>query len=416
MSDLRKFSLLFGAEPPPEYGPPGSSELPSNDPTTADLESEACLERCPRRRPQIQLNSDPGDGQAALDAERTADPMQEKGALQALPPLAPLLGPILQLNPLQVEVSPAVIGRHGSRDEAADEALLNSIRHGGTNSEPVLVRILPPLAGQGTRYQLIYGQRRLHACREAGLPLRAQVEELTETDVLRYVSSSHAGWQEHALIDIGWWARARLEAGQFPSAAALCAFMAWDAGSLSRCISLTEMPRSVTDLFTRSKGLQHRHVSPLNKLLTADRQGLVVRAKAVAMVNEQANFKMTTMELFEALLPKKPASEKLKKPRKVPCADCVFGPGANAATVNPDAAPVNWRSRSPTSLPVVEDDGFDFGDVSSDADGFTRMRYSFQDLTEKDREWIADEELKMLRRAPFYLALQSKAAKKGGAP
>lgn len=419
MSDLKNSSPLFGSAPSPDDGRPLPWKLADEPEEGGGADREQGrpnrLDREPPQHSELRIRSDSVDSRTSFDTSATndmANPTDAEYASLALPPLAPLLGPILQLNPLQVEVSPEVIGRGGAQDPEADAALLESMRRDGTNAEPALVRRLPPVDGQAQRYQVIHGQRRLWACRELKLPLRAQVEHLSPLEVLRYAVSSHAGWQAHALIDQGHWAKARLASGQFPTADALCKFTGWDPGSLSRCISLAEFPRTLTELFARSKGFQHRHVSPLNKLLQDNPQRLLARARAVAKLNEKVGFKMTAMELFDALLLKKVAEEKLKRPRNAPCADCVFSPSAAVAAA--EAAQVDWRSNSPTKSPVVDDDGFELADVSSDADGFTSTRYSFPDLTQSDREWLAQEELGMLRRSPFYIALRMKDAGKGG--
>ena len=333
-----------------------------------------------------------------------------------LRPMRQLLGPVLQLDPNIVTISPHVIGRHGARDDEAFAALCTSISQSGTNSEPVLVRPLPMLLDEGgARYELILGQRRLRACGELGISLRARVEELTATEVLRYIASSHAGLLEHAPIEIGKWAKSQLDAGQFPTAAALCSFTGWDRGSLSKCITLAELPTEVTDLFSHSKGLQHRHASPLNKEFQANKQRLLARAKTVGKLNEHTGFAMTAMQLFDALLlEKKPVSQE-KKALQERCANCpATSKSAKSSTSASAEASGSWRSSSPTSQLIIDDDGFEFGDVESDGNDFARTRYSVGGLTEQELVWLAQEQLEMLRRAPFFVALRAEKFENGG--
>lgn len=327
-----------------------------------------------------------------------------------LPPLAPRTGPVLHLNPRYVEVSPDIIGRRGASDLEADEDLRASILRNGMNAEPALVRPLATTKGEPQRYQLIHGQLRWRVCLKHGLPFVAQVEYLNHTEVLRYAVSSHAGFRKHALIDVGHWAKARLREKQFPTAAALCEFTGWDEGSLSRCITAAEFPEALANLFSRSKGLQHCHVSPLNKLLRNDRQTLLERAENAEKANEKTGFKMTPAELFAELLPKKRILNKPKTPRNVPCDDCVFS--SSTATAEVKVMPRTWGSRSATALSVLDHDGCEIAEVFEDEDGFACTRYLIP-MTEQDRDWVAQAELDVVLRSPFYgafLAAQGRGA------
>ena len=86
-----------------------------------------------------------------------------------------LRGGILEVDPAQVETE----GRLDDRLEMDLDGLMDSIeRHG--QRVPILLR---PLGGE--RYRLIYGHRRLEACRLLGLKARAIVTEIEGEQALR---------------------------------------------------------------------------------------------------------------------------------------------------------------------------------------------------------------------------------------
>lgn len=86
-----------------------------------------------------------------------------------------LRGGIFEIDPDQIETD----GRLDDRMEIDVEGLRASIRKNGQRV-PILVRPL-----EGDRYRLIYGRRRLEACRELGLKVRAIVTEVEGDQALR---------------------------------------------------------------------------------------------------------------------------------------------------------------------------------------------------------------------------------------
>ena len=71
------------------------------------------------------------------------------------------------------------------------EVLLASIRHFGGNLQPIKVR---PVCQRDadereTRFELVYGGRRLQACAELNLPVLALIEELTDQQAFAQANS-----------------------------------------------------------------------------------------------------------------------------------------------------------------------------------------------------------------------------------
>ena len=79
-----------------------------------------------------------------------------------------LRGGVFEIDPAQIVTE----GRLDDRLQLEVEGLKNSISKNGQRV-PVLVRPL-----EADRYNLIYGRRRLEACRELGIKVRAIVTEV----------------------------------------------------------------------------------------------------------------------------------------------------------------------------------------------------------------------------------------------
>lgn len=86
-----------------------------------------------------------------------------------------LRGGVFEIEPDQIETA----GRLDDRLHIETEGLKASISKNGQRV-PILVRPL-----EGERYSLIYGRRRLEACRELGIKVRAIVTEMEGDQALR---------------------------------------------------------------------------------------------------------------------------------------------------------------------------------------------------------------------------------------
>lgn len=124
-----------------------------------------------------------------------ADTIAQSGAKSRERPArssAPALGALQGSLATSREIDPALIDDWGPGDRLDDftavntedeadgfDALKASIRDDG-QQVPILVRKI----GQDGRYEAIYGRRRLRACRELGIKVRANVQELDDKEAL----------------------------------------------------------------------------------------------------------------------------------------------------------------------------------------------------------------------------------------
>ncbi|WP_339106923.1 ParB/RepB/Spo0J family partition protein [Roseovarius rhodophyticola] len=127
-----------------------------------------------------------------------------QGSLAAIREIDPDLiddwGPIDRLNEFTVVNS--------EDDGEGFDALKNSIQEGG-QQVPILVR----KAKSEGRYEAIYGRRRLRACRELGIKVRANVQDIDDQTALLAKGLENAARRNLSFYEKARFAEAILEAG-----------------------------------------------------------------------------------------------------------------------------------------------------------------------------------------------------------
>ncbi|KGM46899.1 plasmid partitioning protein RepB [Sulfitobacter pseudonitzschiae] len=120
---------------------------------------------------------------------RSSSTATERPPKTSAPALGALQGSLASIR----EIDPGLIDDWGPKDRLDEfttvnaeddgegfEALKNSIREGG-QQVPILVRRSKAAEG---RFEAIYGRRRLKACRELGIKVRANVQDVDDTTAL----------------------------------------------------------------------------------------------------------------------------------------------------------------------------------------------------------------------------------------
>ncbi len=141
----------------------------------------------------------------------------EKVAKTSAPALGALQGSLAAIR----EIDPDLIDDWGPTDRldeftavnsdddgAGFDALKNSIRDGG-QQVPILVR----KAKSEGRYEAIYGRRRLRACRELGIKVRSNVQDIDDQTALLAKGLENAARRNLSFYEKARFAEAILEAG-----------------------------------------------------------------------------------------------------------------------------------------------------------------------------------------------------------
>lgn len=133
---------------------------------------------------------------------------------------------------------------------AAFMELKKSIQHDGGNQVPVLVRRLNRTAGlSGAQYELVYGHRRLRACQELGLPVRAVVEELSDSELIARMHAENRDRESLSAYESGLFYKRLLDSKMFASQRKMAEALGIDHADASRKIWLASLPTELLQVF-----------------------------------------------------------------------------------------------------------------------------------------------------------------------
>ncbi|MFM9427992.1 ParB family chromosome partitioning protein [Variovorax sp. GrIS 2.14] len=189
---------------------------------------------------------------------------------------------------------------------AAFSAFREEIQSAGGNIQPVRIRRIPA-ARLGEKpanaelspgkysesvqplYEIVYGHRRHRACLELGLPLLAQIdEEMNEQTLFTLMERENRGRQDLSAWEQGVMYTRALSKRLFPTRRALAASIGLAEGTVSKAVSLAELPDAVIAAFASPLDIQFRFAADLNKALQIDPDGVLSRAKSLAQVQDKA--------------------------------------------------------------------------------------------------------------------------------
>lgn len=201
-----------------------------------------------------------------------------------------LRGGISELDAGQIEID----GRLSDRLDLDVDGLKNSIEQNGQRV-PVLVR---PLAGD--RYRLIYGRRRLEACRLLGKPVRAIVAELDDEQALKDQLIENLERRDLSFIERALVASALLDGNQLESAErtnkSVAEILGLTEAGVSQLLSVVRaVGEDLIQVIGPAPGIGRPRWEELKKSISADpsdRSRLIeaaLRAKRTALPSQQSS-------------------------------------------------------------------------------------------------------------------------------
>jgi len=218
-------------------------------------------------------------------------------------------GKPMKLDPASIELS-----RWSNRlpdfvDTSAFHELRDQMAKTGGNTVPVLVRLLPD-----STHELVYGHRRLMACKLIGLKVNALVARgLTDEEAIRHMAHENIGRHDLSPFEQGrWYARLR-EEQVYETDSALSRALGVDKGDLSKALALARLHPVIIDAFSSSHDLQYRFASGLARASEpksgeADIESTEIyqRALAIAALRSSAGSKLDGRAVYGMLLATKP--------------------------------------------------------------------------------------------------------------
>jgi ParB family transcriptional regulator, chromosome partitioning protein len=183
--------------------------------------------------------------------------------------------------------------RHAtSFESAAFEELKEEIAHAGGNVQPILVR------PNGTRYEVVFGHRRLAACKHLGIPVLAMVMALSDEELFTLMDRENRHREDLSPLEQGvMWARA-IDEGLFPSARQLASHVGVSPAFVSQCLAIARLPDFVAGLFRAPTEIQIRWAKALQQQLQADPEAVAARADQIKAIGRA----LPSVKVFEMLI------------------------------------------------------------------------------------------------------------------
>lgn len=235
----------------------------------------------------------------------------------------PASGPPL-LDPALIDLTEWADRHEDSFRTAEFEELKESIRLSGGNLQPIKVR---QATGRGeggqVRYQLVFGSRRLRACRELGLKVRATIETVDgDRGLYLQMLGENRGRAGLSPWEQGMSYHRAINKGLFRTQAELVASSGLDQSNVSKAMRIAELPQELTSLFDSPTHITFKSGIALMDALKERGDEVMRRAAAVRGGESQS-----AQEIVRQLL----ATE----PRRVPKASrrALALPGSKAGRV-----------------------------------------------------------------------------------
>lgn len=205
-----------------------------------------------------------GPGQFAAFMAKESDALQENAELKVQ--LAKWDGalPVQSLDPNLIDDSKWA-NRHADSFRAEEFVLLKEeIRSAGGNVQPIKVRPHPTKPG---RFEVVFGHRRLRACKELGLKVKAMVETATDQQLFIDMDRENRSREDLRPYEQGAMYLKAIRDGLFKTQAELAEATGTNEAIVSQSISIAKLPAKVLGAFKSPLDIQYRWAKPLTDMV-----------------------------------------------------------------------------------------------------------------------------------------------------
>lgn len=178
--------------------------------------------------------------------------------------------------------------RHSTSYLSAEyTALVKAIKLRGSNIQPIKVRKIDPPNGQHS-YEVVFGHRRLKACQELGIPVRAIVaDQMSDRQMYLEMQAENQNRDDLSAWEQGKSFQAALDCEMYSSARELAKATGVSPGLVSKALAIARLPQEVLDAFDQLQDIQYRFLTPLQKALEEDPKGVSERARSLAIAKDK---------------------------------------------------------------------------------------------------------------------------------
>lgn len=188
--------------------------------------------------------------------------------------------PVKMLDPREIHPSKWANRHADSFFVPAFEVLKMEIESAGGNVQPIKVR---PRAGGAGGYEIVFGHRRHQACLALGIPVAALIEAVDDRALFAAMDRENRLRADLSPFEQGQMYRRALDEGLYASLRQLALELGVDPGNVSRAVSIARLPAEVVAAFDSPTQIQYRWGQELQTALQRDPEGVVSRARAIAI-------------------------------------------------------------------------------------------------------------------------------------
>ena len=208
-----------------------------------------------------------------------------KTAAKAAPPPPPRKLPKPRGRPVAIATELISVSKYAVRHPPFQDAefsdLLASMKASGKNIVPAAVRQLAD-----SKFELVYGHRRLAAAQALNLRLECLIYDLTDDDLPYFIVAENDGRTAPRPYALGLIFRRWLDEKKFPSQIALAAAVGRGKSDVCSMTRLADLPLLIVEAFTSPNDLITRHAARLHQVWEKEPELVKQRAAAVHALRE----------------------------------------------------------------------------------------------------------------------------------
>jgi ParB family chromosome partitioning protein len=198
---------------------------------------------------------------------------------------------VVLLDPRTIRISARPNRHQHSFDSDDFDALRKSILRSGGNVQPIVVALLAT-PERGFKFELCSGERRLRACDESRLPVRAVIDKFDGA----LASFSHAALENSHRADpspyeFGRLVRFALDAKFFDGVRDIARHLDRSASVVCQALQLAALPDEIVAAFPSPTELQYRDAKPLTQALKDNPIAVLAEARRVKQSSEDLRTK-----------------------------------------------------------------------------------------------------------------------------
>lgn len=250
-----------------------------------------------------------GPGQFAAFMAKESDALQENAELKAQLTKWDGALPVQSLDPNLIDDSKWA-NRHADSFRAEEFVQLKEeIRSAGGNVQPIKVRPHPTKPG---RFEVVFGHRRLRACKELGLKVKAMVVTQSDQELFIDMDRENRSREDLRPYEQGAMYLKAIKDGLFKTQAELAAATGASTATVNQSITIAKLPAKVLAAFKSPLDIQYRWAKPLTDMVEKHGDRLDENLKRLSTADsvaslvadddgELANKQLTPAEIFAIL-------------------------------------------------------------------------------------------------------------------